>query len=271
LYGAHRLKNAGAAKQYREAILKVIDQIVPDYLPRTILGLADSYYLAGDIREAAFLCVDAARAARASGDFLTEYMALRHLAVIRSVEGDHFGALDDLERLLPAMRSIATTYPSEYYEHLNSLAVELGEVGRLEEANQAVDVVLRSALAPRYPHWQETKAELANKPHCVFIPLLFALGGRLTLFEPSNGAVSEESQNVAEAKTSPDRAPEPRYHSRSTQLRKSAVLPPLHLLSLGDSRDNVLARFPLSTDRSTLPRFGIFCPARAPPNSTSSF
>jgi tetratricopeptide (TPR) repeat protein len=176
LYSAYRLQTEGDVARYQRAILDIVDNIIPAYQPRAILALGVSHYLAGEVGESAYLCIEAARAAQANRDYVARYSALRHVAVIRSAQGDHIGALKDLERLRPVAISISSLCPSEYYEHLNSLAVELGELGRIEEANRAVDLALRSPFAPGYPHWQETKLELAAKQPKVFTPLVFTLG-----------------------------------------------------------------------------------------------
>jgi hypothetical protein len=120
--------------------------------------------------------MEAARVAREEQDYLTRCAALRHLAVIRSIHGDHTGSLSDLERLLPIVRYVAGPSSPEYYALLNSIAVELGEVGRIKEANAAVDAALRSPFSVNYPDWRATKLELAAKQPKVFTPLVFALG-----------------------------------------------------------------------------------------------
>jgi len=176
LYRAHRFKGTSQPELYRAAVLGAMDGITPGYQARALLWLADSYYVGGNLYESWASCLEAGRVARCEEDYVIQFMALRHLAVIRSSHGDHNGALKSLEALHPLAPYIAGTQPGEYYEYLNSLAVELGEVGRIEAANRAVDLALRSPFAPGYPHWQETKLELAAKQPKVFTPLVFALG-----------------------------------------------------------------------------------------------
>ncbi len=85
------------------------------------------------------------------------------IAIGRGIHGDHNRALADLENLFPLVRKISGRYPASYYDFLNSLAVELGEVGRLSEAHAALNMALASPLAPAYPNWCETRAELEGK------------------------------------------------------------------------------------------------------------
>ena len=140
--------------------------------------------------------MEAARAAISERDYLTQCMALRHLAVIRSIHGDHRGALSDLKRLLTIMQWVGAIYPSEYCEHLNSLAVELGETGNVEEAHRAVDLALSSQFASAYPHWKETKLELASKPERLFAPIVFAVGAWYRIQESSQPDCATTRQKV---------------------------------------------------------------------------
>jgi hypothetical protein len=50
--------------------------------------------------------------------------------------------------------------PYAYYDYLNTLAVELGEVGRLEEARNASRIALATRFASAYPEWRETREEI---------------------------------------------------------------------------------------------------------------
>ncbi len=93
----------------------------------------------------------------------TLYCAGQMTAVVRAITGDHRGALSDLEAMFPMVRMASHESPSAYYIHLNSLAVELAEVGRLEEAARASEIACSSPFAPAYPEWQETFGEVTLK------------------------------------------------------------------------------------------------------------
>ncbi|HEY3136596.1 MAG TPA: hypothetical protein VGL29_11270 [Blastocatellia bacterium] len=83
--------------------------------------------------------------------------------MINGLEGNHRGAVALLETLFPLACSVRASQPHLYYDYLNSLAVELCEVERLEEARNVSKVVLASPFAPAYPEWQETREEIELK------------------------------------------------------------------------------------------------------------
>jgi hypothetical protein len=85
---------------------------------------------------------------------------LRASAVVKAKEGYHKQALKDLETLLPLIRYADTV---GYYVYLNSYAVELAEVGRIEEAQNVCQIVLASPYVFAYPEYRETGAEIARR------------------------------------------------------------------------------------------------------------
>jgi tetratricopeptide (TPR) repeat protein len=93
----------------------------------------------------------------------------RSIAVVRAKEGDHRKAIKDFEKMFPLVRHAA---PNFYYQYLNSLAVELGEVGRKYEARNICHHVLASPFAIAYPEWRETAEELkgSNRSFAVLNP-----------------------------------------------------------------------------------------------------
>src|SRR5207253_1056804 len=96
-------------------------------------------------------------------DPATRAEALREIAIIRSIQGDHRQAVAELEALLPHYHTIGKYHPTLYCDFLNSLAVELGETGRIVEAQTICTRILSSPFAPTHPHWFETRDELAAK------------------------------------------------------------------------------------------------------------
>ncbi len=84
----------------------------------------------------------------------------RGTGIVRAKEGDHKQAVKEFERIFPLIKHIK---PISYYQYLNSFAVELAEVGRLEEANKICDVLLASPYVFAYPEWRETAEELRLK------------------------------------------------------------------------------------------------------------
>ena len=59
------------------------------------------------------------------------------------MEGDHKGALRYLESIYPLARMAGSLQPYTYYDYLNTLAVEMSEVGRIEEAHGASEVAVK--------------------------------------------------------------------------------------------------------------------------------
>ena len=83
--------------------------------------------------------------------------SFRGIAIVKAKEGYHQSAVKDLESLYPLVKHAE---PINYFHYLNSLAVELGEVGRKYEARNICHHVLASPFAIAYPEWRETAEEL---------------------------------------------------------------------------------------------------------------
>jgi len=101
---------------------------------------------------------------------VSEYIeTIKAIAYVKSVEGFRKSALKDLESLIPILRHAE---PFAYYDILNSLAVELGESGRKDEARNIVRHVLASPFIHAYPEWRETADDLKlpNRSMVAFIP-----------------------------------------------------------------------------------------------------
>ncbi|MGA9770163.1 MAG: hypothetical protein WBV94_14070 [Blastocatellia bacterium] len=64
-----------------------------------------------------------------------------------------------MESLVPLIKHAS---PRLYYDFLNSYAVELGEVGRMDEAENASGLTIASPFAPYYPEWQATFSEIRS-------------------------------------------------------------------------------------------------------------
>src|SRR5262249_36931875 len=86
-------------------------------------------------------------------DLLATLTSYLNLGMIKSMEGDHCEALCMLEGLAPMVRLASTQYPLYFYFYHNALAVELGELGRIQEANAALSIALASPFASSYPEW----------------------------------------------------------------------------------------------------------------------
>ena len=82
----------------------------------------------------------------------------RSIAIYKSDYGNHKEALSDLEALYPLVRYAD---PIAYFQYLNSLACELGEAGRIEDALKVCQITLASPYLIAYPEWRETGQDLA--------------------------------------------------------------------------------------------------------------
>ncbi|MGH9762878.1 MAG: hypothetical protein ACREAC_18805, partial [Blastocatellia bacterium] len=172
-YSAFSLKSDRRFNDAERTVLQALENLEPSYVPRALLEVASLRFDAGDLREADGLYDLAARMA-APSDPLTFYQSCRMRSVIRAIEGDHQGALNDFRSLWPLARTLAS--PGLEQGLLNSIALELGEIGRVEEATRIIDPLVSSPLAASFPEWHLTKADLAVMPRRAFPPFTLALG-----------------------------------------------------------------------------------------------
>jgi hypothetical protein len=85
------------------------------------------------------------------------------IAVVKATDGDHRGALADLEKMFPLVRMASAQQPYAYYDYLNTLAVELTEAGRLDEAGIASRIALASPFGHAYPEWRDTLDDIEHR------------------------------------------------------------------------------------------------------------
>jgi hypothetical protein len=98
--------------------------------------------------------------------------ASRCIAVVKAKEGFHQRSLKDLEKISPLLRYTNSHVRYQYY---NSCAVELCEVGRLEEARNISNIVLASPYVFAYPEWRETSDDIERKGYRAsrsFVPII---------------------------------------------------------------------------------------------------
>jgi hypothetical protein len=135
------------------------------YTARALQSLGAVFTVRGDLEAALKLHIEAGSRAAEKGrlDPLTVLFVHRNFALLKSLRGDHRGALVDLEQMVPLAKAIGAYHPPAYYDYLNSLAVELGEMGRVEEAAHTSRIVVSSPFAIAYPEWRQTFDEIATK------------------------------------------------------------------------------------------------------------
>lgn len=161
-YHALRKKDNGDFEGARHLLERVLEEAPLRYKARALHSIGATYLHSSQVEASRPFFLEAGKAAFNS-DLFTLVGSQKMIAVARSIDGDHKQALSDLERLFPMVRAIAKDYPAFYYEFLNSLAVELGEVGRISEAEAAVRIALASPFAAAYPEFSETRDEIAAK------------------------------------------------------------------------------------------------------------
>jgi hypothetical protein len=151
--------DSGGACQLLEL---VAEEAAPQYRARALHFVGLTHQERGEVDGALPFYLAAGKTA-ATCDPLTLAESQQMIAVVRSIHGDHKRALRLLEDLFPLIRSIGKHYPAAYYTFLNHFAVELGEVGRVTEAECALSSALASPFAAAYPEWSETREELEAK------------------------------------------------------------------------------------------------------------
>lgn len=147
----------GDRQQARSLFERAVDTAPDTYKVKGILSLAAVSFDRGDFDSALYYYRETLRASKLATESLE---AVRGMAIVRSIEGSHRQAVEDLEKVLPVIKYAP---PHIYFDLLNSYAVELGEVGRLEEARRVAEIAVRSPFAHVYPEWRETYKEITAK------------------------------------------------------------------------------------------------------------
>jgi len=138
-------------------VLNTFEQIIEvssRYRARALIDLGSSMAGKGNFDSALKYYEQAIKYA---GDYRALTQAVRSIAAVKGIEGFHNHALKDFERIAPIIKC---GEPIEKYQYLNSLAVELIEVGRIKEASNISNIVLASPFAFAYPEWRETADDL---------------------------------------------------------------------------------------------------------------
>ena len=158
----HRL-GRGDTEQAARLLEQSAENAPCRYRVRAMISLGSDSLQKGDNQAALSLYRGAARFVSSNnvGDLYSTVHTHKMIATLSGEEGNHRGALSLLEKLFPLAHHIRTLQPHVYYDYMNSLAVELCEVGRLEEARNVSRIVLASPFAPAYPEWRETSTEIA--------------------------------------------------------------------------------------------------------------
>jgi hypothetical protein len=223
---------------------RALEESPPQYRARALQALGLTYHERGELDAALPFFLAAGRAA-ANCDLLTLVESQEMIAVVRSMHGDHKQALADLEGLFPLVRAVGKYYPASYYEFLNSLAVELGEVGRLAEAEAASAIALASPFAALHPYWTETRDELAAKRDSA---------------TPSVVAINRPTEAAPSPRAEPQRKPKP-----ATRFAFSCLASGKHFFQRSVLTIPATATITFNNTVSILDRVLICIGPRAPP------
>gem|GEM_PF-3789286 len=161
-YYALAIKRRGQTTQAEALLERVADNAPIRYRGQALLSLGAFTIAKGDLKSAIPFYTESVQVA-SKKDLLTTVQTLKMVAVVKGMDGNHRGAVADLERLLPVVRAVSVYHPQFLYDYFNSLAVELGEVGRLEEAQNISRIALASPFIIAYPEWRETSNDIERK------------------------------------------------------------------------------------------------------------
>lgn len=161
----HNRRGQGDTTRSKALFERVADTAPPRFCARAVLALGTNSIAIGDLGAAMWFYREALQILSINQVFdpMTYYSAIRMTALVRSMKGDHRGALADLEKNLNMARIASSVHPFACYDYSNALAVELTQVGRLEEARSASRIALASPFAHAYPEWRETSEDIELK------------------------------------------------------------------------------------------------------------
>ena len=164
-YAAVSAGRRGAVADARTLLERVAEEGSLKVRARALMSLGSCCYKLEERDFGFSIFVEASRAAKHIQrlDPLVALTILRMTAVVKGEYGDHKRSLDDLERIFPLAQAVGREYPPLLSDYLNSYAVELAAVGRLEEASNVSRIVLASPYASAYPEWRETFDEIAER------------------------------------------------------------------------------------------------------------
>ncbi|HLG17139.1 MAG TPA: hypothetical protein VJH03_21980 [Blastocatellia bacterium] len=164
-YGAICIGRAGQVTHARRVFERVAEEGSLGFRARSMVSLGGYCHKLGELQLALGFFVEAGRAAQHIRPFDPPVALGIHMATaaLKGDAGDHKRSLEDLERIFPLARAVGGTSPPLFSDYLNSYAVELAGVGRLEEARNVSRIVLASPYASAYPEWRETFDEIAER------------------------------------------------------------------------------------------------------------
>jgi tetratricopeptide (TPR) repeat protein len=167
------------------------------YRARALQAIGGNYFDNGNTIEGLRFFLEAGHLAlpKHGDDLLTTTLSRWMIAVIRSMNGDHKGALEDLEKLSPFVRLIVPDHPHYYFTYANALAVELLELGHIEEAQNASRIALAFPFADKYPEFSDTAKDLSQQARRASRSVVAINKQVLQDEEPSKGQTTDEQND----------------------------------------------------------------------------
>lgn len=159
------LKWKGRTEESRALFEKVSERGPASYRAKAIYSFGGIYFDKGDYNSARKLFIEAQHLA-CRNEYSNPLAFLQSqwgIGILQSIDGNHNSSAANFESLRPMVEVISSKHPSLWFEYQNSLAVELMEVGRIEEAERASRIALASPYARLYPEWSETARDLEKK------------------------------------------------------------------------------------------------------------
>ena len=193
-YQAINILRGGEPDRAR-AMLEAVagSEITPlKYRAKAIKDIGSIYYDRLDFSEAVPIFMQALYAASPRHGRDLDSITTTHwnIAIIRGMLGDNKGALAALEGLSPSIRLLVSKHPSFYYIYANSLAVEYGEVGRIEEAQNAVRIALTTPFPHQLPGIRNTAEEIERKARRASRSTVALSAGSFDFDEPVEGEIT---------------------------------------------------------------------------------
>lgn len=134
-----------------------VDRAPDPYKVKAVLSLGALAFHNNDFDSAFYFYREAIKT---EGIGSATLQAIRGIATLKSIAGYHRSAIADVETILPLIRFAPSNV---HFDCLNSYAVELAEVGRLQEAKNVSSLVVASPLIRFYPEWQDTLREVNSR------------------------------------------------------------------------------------------------------------
>ena len=184
-------KGNGDQNEAKRLFELTIDTAPDSYKVKSFLSLGALAFHKRDFDSALYFYQEPIRAGKLS---LASIHAMRAISHIKSIEGSHKHAVKDLESILPLIKYAPAHI---YFDTLNSYAVELAEVGRINEARNIMRVVLSSPFAYAYPEWQDTANDLrrSQRSFVAFKPSKFIPQNVLAMPAIEHGEIGENGYN----------------------------------------------------------------------------